>query len=170
MRAVVYDQAEAIRKLQFFRDRAGNEEQMAQDCLIGGAGFADPWDHFLWNDQQVNGCLRLDVMQDDTVFVLVFDLRGNFAVDDFLKDRFGHGGETTKHTKYTKGEALFQFVCFVYFVVLQKQQLQIGSANGSRGGELADESERFFVIAFAAGGRARAWRYQGRTKIRHQKR
>ena len=40
----------------------------------------------------MDGRLRLDVVEDDAVFVLVLDLRGDFAVDDFLKNGLGHEG------------------------------------------------------------------------------
>jgi hypothetical protein len=30
-------------------------------------------------------------VEDDAVFVLVLDLGGDFAIDDFLEDRLGHG-------------------------------------------------------------------------------
>ena len=38
----------------------------------------------------MNRRLRLDVMNDDAVFVFVFDFRGDFAIDDFLEEGFGH--------------------------------------------------------------------------------
>jgi hypothetical protein len=35
--------------------------------------------------------LRLDVVQDDAVFVLVLDFGGDFAGDDALEKGLGHG-------------------------------------------------------------------------------
>lgn len=56
------------------------------------------------------------------------------------------------------------------FVFSQKQQLQIGAAGGARGGELADESERFFIVAFSAGSSAAVRRNERGTQIGDEQR
>ena len=89
-RAVIHDQAEALGELEFFREDAGGQEQVAEHRLIGGGGFADAGDQFFRDDEQVHGSLRLNVMENDAEVVLVLDLRGDFAVDDALEDGFGH--------------------------------------------------------------------------------
>jgi hypothetical protein len=46
---------------------------MAEGGFIGGRGIAGPGDELLWNDEQVDGRLRLDVVDDDAAIVLVLD-------------------------------------------------------------------------------------------------
>jgi len=41
----------------------------------------------------MNRSLRLDVVQDDADLILVLNLGGDVAVDDFLEDGLGHGRE-----------------------------------------------------------------------------
>src|SRR5882757_5412917 len=84
--AVIDDEAEALREVELFRDHAGGEDEMAEDGLVGGRGFLDAWDDFFRNDEQVDGRLRLDVVEDDAVLVLVFDLGGDFTVDNALEN------------------------------------------------------------------------------------
>lgn len=104
VRTLVHDEAEAVREMEFFRDGAGDEEEMAEDCLIVGRGFADARYHLFGDDQEMDGRLWLDVVEDDAVFILVLELGGDFARDDFFEEGFGHGGGRlpTKHTKGTK--------------------------------------------------------------------
>ena len=91
MTAVVDHDAKAVGEVEFLRDPTRGGEEMAEQRFVAGRGFADARDQFLRNDQQVHGGLRLDVVEDDAVFVLVLDLGGDFAIDDFLEDRLGHG-------------------------------------------------------------------------------
>lgn len=106
VRTVVHDEAEAVIEFQFLRDSPRDEEQVAEHGLIGGNGGADSGDRLFRYDQQVNGRLGLDVVEDDAVLILVFDPGGNFPGDDAFEDRFGHGAEiTTKHTKHTKEDS-----------------------------------------------------------------
>ena len=88
--AVVDHEAEAVVELEFFRDLAGDEEQVAEDRLIFRGGFADARDRFFGDDEQVDRRLRLDVVEDDAAVVLVFDAAGYFAGDDAFEER-GHG-------------------------------------------------------------------------------
>ena len=89
--SVVDHEAEAFGEIELFRDDAGREDQVAECDLIVGSRGLDARDDFFRNDQQVDRRLRLDVVDDDAVFVLVLDLGGDFAIDDFLEDGFGHG-------------------------------------------------------------------------------
>ena len=90
--AVVDDEPVAAGELEFFRDDARHDEEMAELGFVVGGGFTDAWNKFFRDDQQMNGRLRLDVVDDDAAVVLVLDLGGDFAVDDFLEERFRHGG------------------------------------------------------------------------------
>ena len=92
VRAVVDDDAEAVREVEFLRDDPGGHEKVAEEGLVFGCGFADARYQFFRDDQKVRGSLRLDIVENDAALVLVFDLGGNFAIDDFLEDGFGHGG------------------------------------------------------------------------------
>jgi hypothetical protein len=92
VRTVIHHEPEAVRELELSRDIAGDEQEMAEHDLILGGGFRDARNYFFRDDQQVNGCLRLDIMQHEALLVLVFDSRGNFAVDNFLKESF-HGAK-----------------------------------------------------------------------------
>ena len=87
---VVDHEAEAAGEVEFLGDDSGSEEEMAQGGFIGWGGVADAGDHGLGNDQQVNGCGGLDVVDDDAAVVFVFDLGRNLAVDDALKEGLGH--------------------------------------------------------------------------------
>jgi hypothetical protein len=86
VRAGVDHEAKAVGEVKFFRDDFGDVNEVAEHGFVGGRRFRHARDWFLRDDEQVNGRLRLEVMENDAVFVLVLDLRGNFAVDDFLKD------------------------------------------------------------------------------------
>jgi hypothetical protein len=89
--AVVDDEAEAAGEVEFFRDDSGGDEEMAELGFVGWRGFADAGDECLWDDQEMDGRLGLDVVDDDAAVVLVLDLRGDFAVDDSLEEGFRHG-------------------------------------------------------------------------------
>jgi hypothetical protein len=39
----------------------------------------------------MDGCLRLNVVDDDALLILKFDVRGNFTINDFFENRLGHG-------------------------------------------------------------------------------
>jgi hypothetical protein len=90
--AVVDDEAVTAGEVEFFGYDSGRDEEVAELGLVGGRGFADAGDEFFGDDQEVDGSLRLDVVDDDAAVVLVLDLGGDFAVDDFLEEGFRHGG------------------------------------------------------------------------------
>jgi hypothetical protein len=93
--AVVDDETKAAGEVEFPGENAGGEKEVAEERLVGGDGFANARNGLLRDDQQVNGSLGLDVVQDEAEVVLVFDLGGNFAVDDALEEGLRHGGEFT---------------------------------------------------------------------------
>lgn len=65
---------------------------MAENGLVLGGGFTDSRNQLLRDDQEVNWGLRLDVVNDDAVLIFVFDLGGDFSIDDLLEKRLGHAG------------------------------------------------------------------------------
>ena len=91
--AVVDDETKAAGEVEFPGENAGGEKEVAEERLVGGDGFANARNGLLRDDQQVNGSLGLDVVQDEAEVVLVFDLGGNFAVDDALEEGLRHGGK-----------------------------------------------------------------------------
>lgn len=100
---LVHDEAEAVGKVEFFRESAGGEEQVAEEGLVGESGFADARDKFFRNDQQVNRCLGMHVVKGNAEVILVLELGGDFAVDDALEDGFGHKGRLlTEDTEDTE--------------------------------------------------------------------
>ena len=117
VRAVVHDEAEAVFEIQLPGQSASGAEEVAEQGLVGGSGFADARDEFFRDDQQVNRGLRMEVVEDDAEVVLVLDLGGDFAVDVALENGFGHGRNrtgrerwmecSTKHTKFTEEEGRF---------------------------------------------------------------
>ena len=89
--AVVDDEAVAgVGDAEFLCEGCSGEQEMAEGGLIGGGGFADARDEFFWNDEYVHRCLRGDVVDGDAEIIFVRELRGDLAVNDFLKKSF-HG-------------------------------------------------------------------------------
>jgi hypothetical protein len=87
---VVDDESESFGQLELSRHFTGNEDEVTEDCLVLRRGFADARYHFFRHDQEVHRSLRLNVMEHDAMFILVFDPGGDFAGGDFLKDRLAH--------------------------------------------------------------------------------
>jgi len=91
--AVVHHEAEAFGELEFLGENVGGQQKVAEESFIRGAGFADPGNGLLGNNQQMDRRLWLDVMQHDALFVLVLDPGRNFAGDDFFKKSFHDSSE-----------------------------------------------------------------------------
>ena len=87
---IVDDQAKAFFEVQFFCHSDGGEKQVSERRLIGGRSVGNARDGFFWDNEEMNRRLRLDVVKHDAVFILVFDFRGDLAIDDALKNGFGH--------------------------------------------------------------------------------
>jgi len=91
IRPVVDHEAIAVGQLQLAGHGAGGQQQMPEHSDIRQPGLVQPGNGLLGNDQQVDGRLRLDVVDDDAGRVLVLDFCGDFAGDDALKEGFAHG-------------------------------------------------------------------------------
>lgn len=89
--AVIDHEAKAAGEAEFAGDGAGGEQEVAEDRLLVGRGLADAGNDRLGDDEQVDGSLRGDVVDDDAELVLVFDFGGDFAGDDAFEEG-GHGG------------------------------------------------------------------------------
>jgi hypothetical protein len=94
---VVDDESEAARDTKFFGDYASREQQVAEDGFVGGCGFADAGDDGFRDDEEVDGGGGGDVVDHDAAVVLVFDLGGDFAVDDALEEGLGHWERIIAH-------------------------------------------------------------------------
>ena len=187
VRAMVDHEAKTLGELELAGDRTGDEEEMAEDRLVLGFGLTDPGYHFFGDNQEVDGRLRLDVVEHDTEFILVFDAGRDLARDDFFKDghrRMGDTGARAERVRERSDTGILSVARFrktdrqeclfhpwpLHYSSLQKQQLQIRTANGAGGGEFPDEAERLFVLAFAFGGGAGARGNQGGAQVGDQKR
>lgn len=90
VRTVVDHDPVAFGEVQLFRGCGGDKEKVAEQGLIGRGRFGEARNVFFRYDQQMHRCLRLNVVKDHTEIVLVLDLGGDFAIDDFLKNGFRH--------------------------------------------------------------------------------
>jgi len=90
---VVDRDAIAVRQIEFFCESRGRQHQMAEQSLVGRGRVAEARDVLFRNDQHMYRSLRLDVMDCDTLLVFMGNSGRDFAVDDFLENRFGHEKE-----------------------------------------------------------------------------
>ena len=90
--AVVDDEAKSFLQSEPVRDPAGYLKKMAEDLGIVVRRRADPVDPPFRDDEEMNGGLRIDVVDDDAVGVLVFDPGRDFPVDDAAEDRLVRHG------------------------------------------------------------------------------
>jgi hypothetical protein len=88
IRTIVDDETKSIGQAEFFRDLSGYEEQMPQHAFVGRAAFGDAGNDLFRHDEQMNGCLRLDVVKHDALVVFMFDPRGDLAINDALENSF----------------------------------------------------------------------------------
>jgi len=148
---------------------------MPEDEFVSRRGRGNARDGFFRNDQKVYRCLRLNIVQSDTKVILMLEFRWNFPIDDFLEDRFGHGGvDFFEDRRVGADDAGFfsspasakdaRQANKVY--PSEKQQLQAGGRLRSGGGEALDKRDSFVVFALAPGRGAAADRNQRRPKIR----
>ncbi len=75
-----------------FGDLSGGEQEMPESLPIVVLRLANSGDHPLRHDEDVDGSLTIDVAESDADIVLVDDVCGNLASDDFFEER--HDGMT----------------------------------------------------------------------------
>lgn len=73
----------------------GDQEQAADEGDVPGIEVVEGGDRFFGDHQKMHGGLGLDVVDDDVLFILVFDFGGNLSTDDFGEKGFGHGVKLT---------------------------------------------------------------------------
>jgi len=67
------------------------EKQVANQDFIFRLEVVERWDGLSRNDQNVNGCLRIDVPEREAGVVFVNDIGRNLVIRDFFKESFfGH--------------------------------------------------------------------------------
>ena len=69
------------------------DEEVTDQSFIRLGSFAKAWYQLFGYNEQMDGRLRLDVVQHDAAVVLELDARGNFSIYDFLKNGFRHGSD-----------------------------------------------------------------------------
>ncbi len=89
IRAVVDDDAETVVEIEFAGQLRGDEEAVSEGGFVMGESFAEAWDGFAGDYEDVNGGLRINVADGDAFVVLVFEGGGDLAGDDFFEERLG---------------------------------------------------------------------------------
>jgi hypothetical protein len=89
MAPVIDDEAESgLDDSEFFGDEAAGVEEVAEQRFIVSGGFGDTRNGFFGNDQNVDGCLWIDVLEGGAEIILEYDVGRNLTGDDFFKE--GH--------------------------------------------------------------------------------
>ncbi len=61
------------------------EKQMSENLIIGGFGQGDAGNRFLWNNENMDRCLRFHVFEGDHEIVFKDNLGGDLPIHDLLK-------------------------------------------------------------------------------------
>jgi len=87
VRPIINDDAEAG-IAQAFMPGQGlcDKEQVAEQRLIGRRGGADARDHLLGHDEEMDGRLRMNVVEGQALVILVDNPGWDLAGDDLLKN------------------------------------------------------------------------------------
>lgn len=91
VRSIIDDDTITGRKVELFREGTRGEEEMTEEGLLGRGCLGEPRERLFGNHEDMDRCLRLNIMNGDTEFVLMRDPGRNFAIDDFLEKGLGHG-------------------------------------------------------------------------------
>jgi hypothetical protein len=112
IRAVIDYQSKAG-FVQSFRLRYDlrNAEEMAEQRLVAELGGRHAGDFLLWDDEEMHGRLRLDIVERQAAIVLERDLGRDFAGDDLGENRahlHGLAAKERKEHKDIRGETCYQ--------------------------------------------------------------
>jgi hypothetical protein len=104
IRAIVKDKAvTGLVESKLSRNFRRLQQKMTQNLMVGRCRFGDARDGLFRNDQNVRWRLGSDVPEGNDKFILVNDLRGDFARDDFFKQGLAHSwGEFNRETGTTR--------------------------------------------------------------------
>jgi hypothetical protein len=95
--ADVEDGAVSLLDIALTGDLGGGEVAAADEFGVGGLGLLQSGKMFFGNDENVRGCLRVDVFEGEDVVVFVNFLGGNFAAEDAAEEAIGIG-----HVEFTR--------------------------------------------------------------------
>jgi hypothetical protein len=87
------DEAITIGNPEFDGELASDPVQMSQKLAVAFGDIGVSRDNSSWNDEDVRGRLGIDVAKRQAAIVLENNVRGDLAVDNFLKDIVLHHGE-----------------------------------------------------------------------------
>lgn len=83
----------ALMKTTLARDCPCAASHLPDQGIISRRELIQRGDVLARQDQGVQRCLRVDVLNDDHTFVLVENGRGDLARDDFAEQTVSHGGQ-----------------------------------------------------------------------------
>lgn len=89
VRAAVYDDTKAAFQIELFCNLGRRQQQISQQLAITGLGIEQARQYALWNYQNVDRRLRIDIAKSNKVFLFQNNFGGNLVRDDFFED--GHG-------------------------------------------------------------------------------
>lgn len=87
IRSAVDHDSIAIGQLQLLRHIPRDEKQFAKNCRIRVGRVRETRNNFLRHDQDMYGRLRIHIVEGNGVLVFPDYFGGNFARDNFLKNR-----------------------------------------------------------------------------------
>ena len=85
---VVDDEAVAVGKTGLLGDFRRLQQQMAEHRVVGGRGIGDAGDGLARHDENVRGCLWVEVAEGEDVLVFVNQVRRNLLRGDAFKEGF----------------------------------------------------------------------------------
>lgn len=86
--AIVDDQPEPAVEGEFFGELRCDQKKVSEERPVVRRSIFYPWNRFFRNNQQVQRCFGVDVVNGDAMIILVFDSGGHLAVDDFTEESF----------------------------------------------------------------------------------
>ena len=102
IRPVVDHQSVTALKIQLLRHRSRLEQEMTDQLMILGRGFAEAGDRLLRHDEDMRRRLGVDVAKGTDLVILKHDLGGNLAGDDLLENGFAHAASVAGAAAFVK--------------------------------------------------------------------
>ena len=85
IRPAVNHDAVTVGQSFLIRDPFGRQQQMPHEGVVLGLGVRQFGDRLLGNNQNVNGCLGIDVAEGQAEIIFIDDRRRDLLADDFAK-------------------------------------------------------------------------------------
>src|SRR6266849_4415276 len=83
--AVVDDRTIAGEQTELCGQLRGEQLQLAEERLVAGLGVVQRREMFSRTNENVRGCLRIDVFKGEHVVIFIDELRGNLLRADFAE-------------------------------------------------------------------------------------